>query len=310
MLQAADTGVADSTNVKPKFKRPPLVRAHTVTGAALRTDTGGDGFTEHTEEDDWRKQHSRKRVQRALCTAMYPQNFEPGSTVISQGTTADAMYYIQQGQVEVWVSGEQVATMSAGESFGERSLLSPIDEKRSATIKTSQDSGCTVLVLTRKSFVDLVCLHFEDMDVLLTELKIATTRDYVMDEHVRMTLTRLCQRVLLKEEFDYGVHAKEYPPDSNLVVEGELADAMFVIITGSCQVVVDGVMVHEMGDGDFFGEGVVLERYLQINAGTGPGEFKKRTATVRAATHCTAMRLSPQEFAKIAAAHPEIVEEV
>ena len=85
--------------------------------------------------------------------------------------------------------------MSAGQSFGERSLLSPVHEKRSATVSAGRTSPCTVLVLTRSAFIDLVCLHFEDMDVLLSQLKIATTRDYVMDEHVRMTLARLCQRV-------------------------------------------------------------------------------------------------------------------
>ncbi|MEE8554634.1 MAG: FAD-dependent oxidoreductase, partial [bacterium] len=82
-------------------------------------------------------------------------HFEAGDVVFREGERGDSAYIIRSGEVEV-VKGfgdgaRRVATMSAGECFGEIALLS--DVPRTATIRCI--SPVEVTVLPRDQFMDL-----------------------------------------------------------------------------------------------------------------------------------------------------------
>ena len=75
-----------------------------------------------------------------LCGAMDMRLFSPGDMVIEEGTQGSEMYFIHKGSVEVLKrtpSGEEarLATLSAGEYFGENALLSGADVPRNATVR-------------------------------------------------------------------------------------------------------------------------------------------------------------------------------
>lgn len=71
--------------------------------------------------------------------------FKPGETIISEGTDGDTAFLIVSGSVEVSVGhgaqSKTVATLGAGEVFGEMCLIEP--GPRSATIKASSETECT-----------------------------------------------------------------------------------------------------------------------------------------------------------------------
>ena len=67
-----------------------------------------------------------------------------------------------------------------------------------------------------------------------------------------------------------------------IVERGDVGDAMYVVVGGVAQVEVGG-RFHDLKPGDFFGEMAVI-------AG------RKRMATVRAAEHVDALRISAEDF--------------
>ena len=69
----------------------------------------------------------------------------PGDTVVRQGDPGDALCIVVEGRVEVLRDGQAVAQLTAGDYFGELSLID--GEPRSATVVALDD----VVLLTLKS---------------------------------------------------------------------------------------------------------------------------------------------------------------
>jgi MFS family permease len=72
-------------------------------------------------------------------------------------------------------------------------------------------------------------------------------------------------------------------PGSVLIRQGEPADALYVLRAGTVEIDVDGAVVATLADGSFFGELGLLEGV-------------PRTATVRAITACTLLRIDGDAF--------------
>jgi CRP-like cAMP-binding protein len=64
-------------------------------------------------------------------------SYPAGSTLVRQGDAGDALCVIVKGSVEVTRDGHVVAVMSAGDFFGEISLID--GEPRSATVAATED---------------------------------------------------------------------------------------------------------------------------------------------------------------------------
>lgn len=63
--------------------------------------------------------------------------YHTDETICQEGAIDDAMFYIKNGQAQVFIGGVYMATLEAGEIFGEMSLFYGIP--RSATVKASTD---------------------------------------------------------------------------------------------------------------------------------------------------------------------------
>jgi len=72
--------------------------------------------------------HARLRVSRIVSE----RAAAPGERIVRQGDRGDTMYTVVQGEVAVMVAGREVATMRAGEHFGELALVDELP--RSADI--------------------------------------------------------------------------------------------------------------------------------------------------------------------------------
>jgi len=74
--------------------------------------------------------------------------FEAGSTVFEQGSEGNAMYFVVDGTAGCVKDGEEVATCSKGDYFGERALIK--DDVRAATVLAK--TRCVCLKLDREAF--------------------------------------------------------------------------------------------------------------------------------------------------------------
>lgn len=64
------------------------------------------------------------------------ESYNPGETIVVDGSLGDALFLILSGQVAVHRGSQTFATLEAGEFFGEMSLVEPAP--RSATVTSMQ----------------------------------------------------------------------------------------------------------------------------------------------------------------------------
>eukprot|EP00928_Gymnodinium_smaydae_P012361 TRINITY_DN14487_c0_g5_i1.p1 TRINITY_DN14487_c0_g5~~TRINITY_DN14487_c0_g5_i1.p1 ORF type:complete len:766 (+),score=162.42 TRINITY_DN14487_c0_g5_i1:38-2335(+) len=87
----------------------------------------------------------------ALAKCATQVSFSAGEVIIKQGDEGHELFVIKSGTAKVSVDEKEVATLSAGDYFGENALLR--DEPRTATIKAA--SSISALKITRQAFQDL-----------------------------------------------------------------------------------------------------------------------------------------------------------
>ena len=113
----------------------------------------GAGFSEYMKHDETE----------GLISKMKIKHFARDEVVIRQGERGDSFYILVEGKAEVSVDGKKVADLSAGEFFGEISLLT--NEPRTATVLVKQ--GSLVFSLQDKDFGDILLNNRETLRVLI-----------------------------------------------------------------------------------------------------------------------------------------------
>jgi serine/threonine protein kinase len=81
---------------------------------------------------------------------------------------------------------------------------------------------------------------------------------------------------------------QDYPPGEEIVKEGEMDDRFYIIVSGSCGVERHGVRMGTLDTGDCFGEASYVEG-------------AKRTATIRAASAVTVLKVSSTLLEQVSA---------
>lgn len=77
-----------------------------------------------------------------------PQN----SVLVKEGDTTKEMYFILDGEVRVTIGSSDVATIAAGQFFGEMSMVDGLP--RSATVTTTTE--CTLIEIDAKNFETII----------------------------------------------------------------------------------------------------------------------------------------------------------
>ena len=109
----------------------------------------------------------------------------------------------------------------------------------------------------------------------------------------------LFSRCTSRERRTIARHAQtaSLPAGTDLVVEGEPGDALFIILTGSAAVLRDGVPVNEVGEGSHFGELAILDG-------------APRSATVRATSDVKVAVLGIRMFRTLLREIPDLAEQL
>src|SRR3972149_3680920 len=97
-----------------------------------------------------------------LAKLMVPRNVKAGEVIIKEGDQAAGFFVINSGKVEVVqdVDGsnpQQLATLSAGDFFGEMALFEGFP--RNATVRAMEDTEC--MAMTRWDFTAEMKTHPE-----------------------------------------------------------------------------------------------------------------------------------------------------
>ena len=210
--------------------------------------------------------------------------YEPKHLIIRESEIGDCMYIVLEGTVEVLIRAESsnreisIATLRAGDFFGERSLMPGSTGRRNATIKSVYqtkvfriDKKYVLLSIKRDDFsID------DDEDVTainVTSSKSAPTPqtkvppkpampafppDEVRDVIMKIRLFKSLNRDELLSINDWTQVIKVGPGDF-VLKESQPGDAMFVVLDGEVEIFTldsDGkiVLLAKLNSGDYFGE--------------------------------------------------------
>ena len=177
-----------------------------------------------------------------LMTQTDKRRFNPGDAVFKEGDPADGFHLLLSGSVEVLQRGpdgglKRLATLKAGEYFGENALLS--GEPRNATVCCLEP-------------VEVLCLSREDFEAgfLQPSSKSSPGSANAAAAAARQTLgfiqmVSAMQRTTLKTG-ECAFH------------EGDAGDRFYIIEGGTVGVEIKGKEVGKLGQGDCFGELALL----------------------------------------------------
>jgi CRP-like cAMP-binding protein len=109
----------------------------------------------------------------------------------------------------------------------------------------------------------------------------------------------LFSRCTSRERRTIARHAQtaSFPPNTDLVIEGEPGDALFIILSGTASVVRDGGEVAEVGEGSYFGELAILDG-------------APRSATIRTKTDVKVAVLGIRMFRTLLREVPDLAEQL
>lgn len=80
------------------------------------------------------------------------QHFKPGEIIFSQGDTAEHVFIVTEGEVELLIGDKVIATEQQGGIIGEMALLN--ESTRSATARAK--SACLLDAIDHEGFLSLV----------------------------------------------------------------------------------------------------------------------------------------------------------
>jgi CRP-like cAMP-binding protein len=223
-------------------------------------------------------------AQDQIVDAMTFQTIKEDTVLCQQNSVADNMYLLMSGHCSVQVDGVHVANLYELDVFGENALFSTTNNStrnrpmlRSATVVAREDVD--VLVLSRAAFKTLLHSKVLDRQTMMALKKVAEGRrqqNALMKEAMHVDALKECSLFasLTKAKRETIVEAmalQVFEKDQVLCTQGEKAEAMYLVMSGKCAVVVSWQTVGTLEKLEVFGESALLggARNATVQAVTG-----------------------------------------
>lgn len=230
----------------------------------------------------------------AFRKEMVPVAYDPGTVILREGDPGTSLFLIVDGEIRVTKlqpSGEEkeIATLNAGEFFGEFALLA--DQKRHATITAV--TRCTILEIPKKTIREIGKKHPSTLDVI---------KKFYRQRMQDLMLKNLPFFQLISEEkrsqYLGELHFLRFGSGTPIIKQGEKGGGLFLILLGEVEVITETEGGEEkllavLGEGEYFGEMALLKR-------------KPAMATVRSRNLVEIVQVPPKTFFQILADHPPI----
>jgi CRP/FNR family cyclic AMP-dependent transcriptional regulator len=187
-----------------------------------------------------------------------------------------SIYFLAGGSLNVRYRGRTVYLLDDGD------LLLPDvagQEDEASAVSYTSEGGATVLAFPALEFMRQV---FEDSASVKLWTRILITQAGL---HLRLTAS-------LTEEDTHATPGFEiYNPGDVMIRQGDTADFVFNLSEGTAEVVVDGITVGVIEEGEIFGAMAVLTDC-------------DRTATVMAKSRCSVVKVPKEQFADLIKSNP------
>ena len=216
--------------------------------------------------------------------------YRKGDIICEQDAPGKEMYYIEEGEVGVYINGACVASLGPGEIFGEISLFYNIN--RSATIKAAKGKT-KVGVLTRKGLENLFRdTRFYAHDLIYNLYTILPGRlrnlndkyktamralHLILDgDEKQMPILDYMERGIKREKADFFPtlsqneareiyqEIKIFGLDQPIFVQGDRGDGAYFILEGKAKAIFsssdfEDILLGELDVGEIFGEMALID---------------------------------------------------
>lgn len=208
-----------------------------------------------------------------------PLEIEATDNALLRGLETDKIYYIESGSLSARYRDRTVYLLEDGDILlpdvagaGEQDVSVSYASENGASLQ-----GYPALEFMRRVFTDATAIKL-------------WTRLLITQAGMQLRLT-----ASLTDDDTHATPGFEiYNPGDVMIRQGDRADYVFNLTEGSAEVVVDGVTVGGIEEGEIFGAMAVL-----TNA--------DRTATVMAKTRCSVVKVPKEQFADLIKSNPTTI---
>jgi CRP-like cAMP-binding protein len=218
------------------------------------------------------------------------RDYASGERILQEGDRGGSLFVIVHGRVQILVEQphRDLAQLADGAFFGELALLTNFP--RSATAVALLPTQ--LLEISRELVGDIVR---RSPEVLKTLLRFFRDRllDRLLGSSPLFSSFAPDEARKLSDQFLF----LELEPGMRLIVEGERAPGLFVLLCGEARVVRGAVELARLGPGDVCGEMSLLTR-------------APASATIETRTKCWALELPREHFQEVVLGYPQMLEYV
>ena len=241
------------------------------------------------------------------------KTFNRGDIIFEQNSEGTEIYYIKEGGVTASIDSINLATLGAGEIFGEMSLFYNI--KRTTTIEVSRDNT-KLGILPRNEFEDiLVNNRGYAYDLIYRLFNILPHRLRSLNEKYKMAIitlrhflesdlqgAQMLEDIISESQFvktalpnlsldeaeSLFEEKRAFGQDEEIFAEGDTGDGVYVILDGKVRIITftndfKEIVLGELGAGQIFGEMALIDN-------------NPRSASVVPFTPCEVAFMSKKKF--------------
>jgi CRP-like cAMP-binding protein len=233
-----------------------------------------------------------------------PERIPAGETIFAEGKKGllfrDKMYLLISGEVELLIKKKAIATLRAGEIFGELAAIDGDPRTASAMAKTP----CKLIGLDEKQFYAALrkkpAFALMLMSVMISRLRETITRMLANGDMSEKEATKesVTFKPKLLAELVQGL--ADDPPvfflqGKQIMQAGQTGLRMYAIIEGKVTVTIGGRVVERLGPGGVFGEAALVDQ-------------STRLASAVAESDCSLLAISRQAFTALVKVSPEFAD--